>query len=161
MLFEVEGRDVTVAFDGGPVVSDTEWFAVRKLDLELGILAAAAARLPDPRSMVGQVFSTADLLTQTVSQLLGGSFDGNDAARLRHDAVWQTIVGRVPGDDDATLASGSTWARFRYAFTRRERKQPVEERTIESECQATPCARLRQLHRFLVDLFVKTPPTGV
>ena len=159
VLFEVEGREVTVAFDGGQVVSDTGLLAVRKLDLELGILAEAAARLPDPRSIVGQVFSTADLLTQTVYQLLGGYFDCHDAARLRHDAVLQTIVGRVPGDDDATLASGSTLARFRYAFTRRERKLPVAERTIESECQAAQCARLRQLNRFLVDLFVKTRRT--
>lgn len=49
-LFEVDRREVTVAFDGGEVVTDTGLLAIRKLDRELGILSEAAARLPDPRS---------------------------------------------------------------------------------------------------------------
>jgi hypothetical protein len=44
-LFEVERREVTVAFDGGEVVTDTGLLAIRQLDQRLGVLAEAAARL--------------------------------------------------------------------------------------------------------------------
>ena len=64
VLFEVDRREVTLAFDGGEVVTDTGLLAVRKLDRELGILAEAAARLPDPRSELTRVYSTEDLLSQ-------------------------------------------------------------------------------------------------
>jgi hypothetical protein len=158
VLFEVGRREVTVAFDEGEVVTDTGLLAVRKLDRELGVLAEAAARLPDPRSELTSVYSTEDLLTQTVYQLLGGYFDCNDAQTMRHDAVLQTILEQAPGSDAATLASGSTLARFRYAYTRREQSLPLEERTIEQECQQAKIERLRALNRFLVELFVKTRP---
>jgi hypothetical protein len=156
VLFEVDRREVTVVFDGGQVVTDTGLLAIRKLDRELGVLAEAAARLPDPRSELTRQFSTEDLLTQTVYQLLAGCFDCNDAQLLRHDPLLQVLAGRAPGTDTATLASGSTLARFRYAYTRRQRSLPVEERTIEQETQAAKCRRLRELNRFLQDLFVKT-----
>jgi hypothetical protein len=119
-LFEVERREVTVVFDEGDVVTDTGLLAVRKLDQELGILAEAAARLPDPRSELTRTYSTEDLLSQRVYQLLGGYFDANDAQTLRHDPALQTMLDRAPGTDSATLASGSTLARFLYAYTRRE-----------------------------------------
>jgi hypothetical protein len=159
VLFEVDRRAVTVTFDGGEVVTDTGLLALRQLDRRLGVLAEAAARLPDPRSELLRRFSTEELLTQTVYQLLGGYFDCNDAQTLRHDPLMQVLLDHAPGMDTATLASGSTLARFRYAYTRRQRSLPVEERTIEQECQAAKCARLRELNRFLVELFVKTRPT--
>lgn len=159
VLFEVDRREVTVVFDEGQVVTDTGLLAIRKLDRELGVLAEAAARLPDPRSQLTRQFSTEDLLTQTVYQLLAGYFDCNDAQTLRHDPLQQILAERVPGTDAATLASGSTLARFRYAYTRRQQSLPVEERTIEQETQAAKCGRLRELNRFLQDLFVKTRTT--
>ncbi len=159
VLFEVGRREVTVAFDGGQVVTDTGLLAVRQLDRRLGVLAEAAARLPDPRSELLRQFSTEDLLTQTVYQLLGGDFDCNDAQTLRHDPLMQVLLDQVPGQEEATLASGSTLARFRYAFTRRQRNVPVNERTIDQECQAAKCRRLRELNRYLVELFVKTRTT--
>lgn len=164
VLFEVDRREVTVAFDGGEVVTDTGLLAIRKLDRELGILAEAAARLPDPRSELTRVYSTEDLLSQKVYQLLGGYFDSNDAQSLRHDPALQTVLDRIPGTDSATLASGSTLARFNYGFTRREQSLPVEERTIEQECQQAKLDRLKQLNRFLVELFIKsrsTPPREI
>ena len=128
VLFEVDRRDITVAFDGGEVVTDTGLLPIRQLDRRLGVLAEAAARLPDPRSAVLRSFTTADVLTQTVYQLLGGYFDCHDAQFLRHDPLMQVLVDRAPGTDDATLASGSTLARFRYCYTRREQQRPVEVR---------------------------------
>lgn len=158
VLFEVDRREVTVAFDGGEVVTDTGLLAIRKLDLELGVLSEAAARLPDPRSELLRHYSTEQLLTQTVYQLLGGYFDCNDAQVLRHDPLQQVLVGHAPGTEAATLASGSTLARFRYAYTRREQQLPVDERKIDEECQAAKCSRLRVMNRLFVDLFTKTRP---
>lgn len=156
VLFEVDRREVTVAFDGGEVVTDTGLLAIRQLDRQLGILAEAAARLPDPRSELSRKFSTEQLLTQTVYQFLGGYFDCNDAQILRHDPAMQVLADRAPGTGDATLASGSTLARFRYAYTRREQQLPVDDRTIDEECQAAKCERLRVVNQFLMDLFIKT-----
>lgn len=156
VLFKVERREVMVAFDGGEVVTDTGLLAIRQLDRQLGVLAEAAARLPDPRSELFCAFDTEDLLTQTVYQFLAGYFDCHDAQTLRHDPLQQVLLGHAPGAETATLASGSTLARFRYAYTRREQQLPVDERTIEQECQAAKCARIRVLNRFLADLFVKT-----
>lgn len=51
-LFEVNRQTVTVTFDGEQVVSDTGLLPIRQLDQELGILAEAASRLPDPRSQL-------------------------------------------------------------------------------------------------------------
>jgi hypothetical protein len=158
-LFEVDRHAVTVAFDGGDVVTDTGLLLIRDMERSLGILKEAAARLPDPRSELLRKFSTEQLLTQTVYQLLGGYFDCHDADTLRHDPLMQVLVDQVPGAEEATLASGSTLARFRYGYTRRQQQLPVDERTIEQECQAAKCQRLRVLNQFLTELFVKTRRT--
>jgi hypothetical protein len=155
-LFEVDRHEVIVAFEGGEVVTDTGLLAIRQLDRRLGVLAEAAARLPDPRSELLRHFSTEQLLTQTVYQLLGGYFDCNDAQTLRHDPLQQVLNDHAPGTAASTLASGSTLARFRYAYTRREQQLPVDDRTIDQECQAAKCQRLRVLNDFLADLFIKT-----
>jgi len=155
-LFEVDHRAVTVAFDGGEVVTDTGLLAIRQLDQRLGVLSEAASRLPDPRSELLRTYSTEEILTQTVYQLLGGYFDCSDAQALRNDPLMQVLVDHAPGTEAATLASGSTLARFRYCYTRRQRQLPVDERTIEQECQSAKCERVRALNGFLVDLFVKT-----
>jgi hypothetical protein len=86
---------------------------------------------------------------------LGGYFDANDSNVLRGDPLFQTLADRSPSPQQP-LASGSTVSRFKYAYTRRQRHLPEDERTIEQECQAAKCQRLRAINAFLVDLFVKT-----
>lgn len=158
VLWELGRQQVTVDFSAGNIVTDTGLLAVRKLDRELGILAEAAARLADPRSQKFVIHDVERVLVQQVYQLLGGYFDANDADVLRHDALFQTLAERTP-DGNNPLASGSTLSRFKYAYTRRQAKLPVEERTIESECQAAKCQRIRELNKFLVELFIKTRRT--
>lgn len=163
-FFEVDRRKCTVSFDAGEVVTDAGLLPIRQLDLQLGVLQGAAAVLTDPRSALFCTYTTEQVLTQTIYQLLGGYFDCNDANTLRYDPALQTLVGIAPGSDDATLASGSTLARFRYCFTRRQGQLSVDERTIEQECQTAKCERIRALNRYFVDLFVKTrstPPTRI
>ena len=155
-LFEVGRQQVTVTFDGGDVVSDAGLLPIRQLDHELGILAEAARRLPDPRSELFVVHSAERILTQQVYQILAGYPDGNDAQLLRHDPLFKTIAGIDPRETDQPLASGSTLNRFQHAFTRREAQKPIEERDVIFEVRRAQLDRITGLNDFLVDVFVRT-----
>jgi DDE family transposase len=155
-LFEVGRQQVTVSFDGGSVVSDAGLLPIRQLDQELGILAEAARRIPDPRSQLFITHSAEQLLTQQVYQILAGYPDGNDAQLLRDDPLFKTIVGVDPRDEDRPLASGSTVNRFQHAYTRREAQKPLEERDVIFEVRAAQIGRIHGLNEFLVDVFVRT-----
>ena len=69
--------------------------------------------------------------------------------------LFQTLADVSPTPEQP-LASGSTVSRFKYAYTRRQRQLPVEERTIDEECQAAKCQRIAAINQFLVETFVKT-----
>ena len=157
VLWELGRQEVTLDFTGQQVVSDTGLLLIRQLDRKLGVLAEAAARLDDPRSQRYVSHDAEELLVQQVYQLLAGYFDANDANALRHDPLFQAIADVSP-NSERPLASGSTISRFRYAYTRREQELSPEERTIDEECQAAKCQRLRALNQFYVELFVKTRP---
>jgi hypothetical protein len=155
-LFEVGRQRVTLGFDGGQVVSDAGLLPIAQLDLELGILAEAAARLPDPRTPEFVVHSTEQLLRQQVFQILAGYPDGNDAQLLRDDPLFKTVVGIDPRDEDRSLASGSTLNRFQHAYTRREAEKPLEDRDVLFEVRRAQIERINGLNEFLVDVFVRT-----
>lgn len=157
-LFKVGLQQVTAKFDGGQVVSDAGLLPMAQLDHELGILAEAARRLPDPRSQVFVTHSAEDLLRQQVFQILAGYPDGNDAQQLRDDPLFKTIVGVDPRRADRPLASGSTLNRFQHAYTRREADKPLEERDVLPEVRRAQIERIRGLNEFLVDVFVRTRP---
>jgi len=154
-LFEVGRKQVTLDFEGGQVVTDAGLLPIRELDLELGILAEAADRLPDPRDQDLITFSTEQLLAQRVYQILAGYPDGNDANTLRDDPLFKTLVGGSP-DEEQPMASGSTCNRFLHAYTRREAEQPPEDREVLFEQRAAQLQRIRGLNEFLVDVFVRT-----
>lgn len=155
-LFEVGRQVVTVDFAGGGVVSDAGLLPVAQLDRELGILAEAARRLPDPRSEFYVTHSAEQILRQQVFQILAGYPDGNDAQLLRNDPLFKTIVGVDPRDEDRPLASGSTINRFQHAFTRREQAQPIEDRRVIFEVRHAQVERVNGLNEFLIDAFVRT-----
>ena len=155
-LFEVGRQQVTMTFDGGDVVSDAGLLPIRELDRELGILAEAARRLPDPRSQLFVTHSAESILTQQVYQILAGYPDGNDAQLLRDDPLFKTIVGVDPRAPDVSLASGSTINRFHHAFTRREAQKPIEQRDVIFEIRQAQTQRIRALNEFLVDVFVRS-----
>ena len=163
-LFEVGRQQVTMSFDGGNVVSDAGLLPIRELDQELGILAEAARRLPDPRSPLFVTHTAESILTQQVYQILAGYPDGNDAQLLRDDPLFKTIVGKDPRDQDASLASGSTINRFLHSFTRRECEKPIEERDVIFEVRRAQTERINALNDFLIDVFVRTrkqPPAHI
>jgi hypothetical protein len=158
-LFEVGRQQVTVCFDGGQVVSDAGLLPIAELDRELGILAEAARRLPDPRSQLFVVHDAERILRQQVFQILAGYPDGNDAQLLRNDPLFKTIVGTDPRSVDLPLASGSTLNRFQHAFTRREAEKPIEDRDVIFEVRRAQLDRLYALNDFLIDAFVRTRTT--
>jgi hypothetical protein len=155
VLWQLGRQEVTVDFSAEQVVTDAGLLTIRKLDRELGILAEAAARLSDPRSQKLILHDAEELLVQQVYQLLGGYVDANDANVLRNDPLFQTLADASPTSEQP-LASGSTLSRFKYAYTRRQQRLPVEERTIEQECQTAKCQRIAAINQFLVEMFIKT-----
>ncbi len=156
-------QPVAVAFDAPTIVSDTGLLTLRDLDRRLGYLADLAARLPDPRSQPFVTHTAEEILAQQVYQILADYADCNDADQLRSDPLFQVLAGADP-DPDRPLASGSTLARFQYAFTRRQAELPEEDRPAFAEMYRARSARIRILNDFLVETFIRTrrqPPTHV
>src|SRR6266478_326364 len=156
-LWNVGPQQLLVDFQGGRIVSDAGLLAVRALERPLRVIADLAPLLPDPRSPKFIRHSVEALLTQEVYALLAGYPDHNDADELRTDPLFQ-ILADVSPDAAQPLASGSTLARFAYAFTRRQAELPPEERPVLLEVRAAQTQRLKILNRYLVDLFVRTRP---
>lgn len=154
-LWELGSQQITVAFDGGSLVSDAGLLALRALDKELGVLAQLAGRFPDPRDQRLVTHSAEAILTQQVYQILAGYADCNDAQQLRHDPLFQTVADVAPAED-RPLASGSTLARFQQAFTRRQSQLPLQERPVLQEVDAAQTQRLKILNDYLPALFIRT-----
>ena len=162
-LGSVGSQQLHVTFDGGRLVSDAGLLAVRALEKPLRAIAALAERLPDPRSPKFIRHSVEAILTQEVYALLAGYPDFNDANDLRTDPLFQ-ILADVSPDLEQPLASGSTLARFQYAYTRRQAELPREERPVLGEVRAAQTQRLKSLNDYLVDLFIRTrlaPPEEI
>ena len=131
-----------MAFDAPDIVTDTGLLTVRDLDQRLGYLADLARRLPDPRAQPFVTHSTEEILAQQVYQILADYPDCNDADTLRTDPLFQILAGARP-DPDRPLASGVTLARFQYAFTRRQRQLPEEDRPAFAEMYHARNARIQ------------------
>jgi hypothetical protein len=154
-LNKVHRQPLAVAFDGPDIVTDTGLLTVRELDQRLGYLADLARRLPDPRAQPFVSHSAEQILSQQVYQILADYADCNDADSLRSDPLFQILAGAQP-DPDRPLASGSTLARFQYAFTRRQHELPEEQRAAFAEMYHARNARIAILNAFLVDTFIRT-----
>jgi hypothetical protein len=157
-LWELGKQQVTVDFDGGQIVTDAGLLAIRELDKHLGVVAELAEQLPDPRSQKWVTHSREAILTQQVYQILADYADCNDAQVLRDDPLFQTLVDVSP-DSDRPLASGSTLARFKQAFTRRQAEVAPEERAVLLEVDAAQTHRLKIFNNYLVRLFIRTRRT--
>jgi Transposase DDE domain group 1 len=156
-------QQLLVDFQGGHIVSDAGLLAVRALERPLRVIADLAPLLPDPRSPLFIQHSVESILTQEVYALLAGYPDHNDADQLRDDPLFQILADVAPTSDHR-LASGSTLARFNYAYTRRQAQLPPEERDVLLEVQAAQCRRLKIVNDYLVQLFIRTrttPPTEI
>lgn len=102
-------RSVTVDFTGGAVSSNGGALLLRAADRRLGLTAAAARALADPRARGRCRHTALDQLRQRVYGLALGYEDLNDHGDLRHDLALQTAVERV-----SSLASAPTLCRFEH-----------------------------------------------
>jgi Transposase DDE domain group 1 len=162
-LWNLGSQQLRVTFDAGHVVSDAGLLAVRALEKPLRVIADLAQRLPDPRSPKFVRHTAEAVLTQQVYQVLAGYPDCNDAQALRDDALFQ-ILADISPEAEQPLASGSTLARFQYAYTRRQAELPPQERPALLEQRAAQTERVKILNDYLIDLFCRTrrlPPAEI
>ena len=102
-------RSVEVDFSGGAVTSNGGVLLLRAADRRLGLSAAAAGILQDPRDPGRCRHSALAQLRQRLYGLALGYEDLNDHDELRHDLALQTAVDRV-----IPLASAPTLCRFEH-----------------------------------------------
>lgn len=131
------GRRVIEAnFEGGALSSDGGLMLLRQVDRKIGLSAAIAAALHDPRNPDFIVHELRDLVAQQLYGLCCGYEDLNDHAALRQDPLMQTAVGT--GKD---LGSSPTLCRMERRATRADvvaLNRVLVEQFIAS--QATPPA---------------------
>ena len=100
-------RTVEANFQGGEITSDGGVLLLRQVDRYLGLSAAVARALIDPRRQASCAHGGLSLLRQRVYGLALGYEDLNDHQELRHDLAMQTAVDRAE-----VLASSSTLCRW-------------------------------------------------
>ena len=116
----IPAHTVRADFAGGGLSSDLGPILLRGVDLQIGLTKRLAASLSDPRHQSYVSHSHHDILTQRIYQIGCGYEDGNDSNSLRHDPMFKLGAARLPFDDDAALASGSTVSRFEHAARRQD-----------------------------------------
>jgi len=121
-------RQVQANFAGGAITSDGGVLLLRQVDKRLGLSAAVAAALNDPRRQASCVHDGLSLLKQRLYGLALGYEDLNDHQQLRADLALRTAVER-----EAVLASSATLCRWENRADR---------------------AAAWQLHEVLVDQFI-------
>ncbi len=145
---------LAVDFLGGRLTSDGGWTWIAEADAALGLTAALAAVLPDPRRRRGR-HSRLEVLRQRIYQIAAGYEDQDDADTLRRDPLLKLVCGRLP-ESDPDLASQPTLSRFENACSARDcyRLAEVlgEVYLRERECDGVPT-------RIVLDLDSTDDPT--
>ena len=100
-------RSVEANFQGGAITSDGGVLLLRQVDRRLGLSAAVAQALVDPRRQASCQHDGLSLLRQRLYALALGYEDLNDHQSLRTDVAIQTAVER-----DTVLASSATLCRW-------------------------------------------------
>ncbi len=103
----VNRRTVEASFAGGDMTSDGGVLLLRQADRLLGLSAAIALALKDPRRQASCDHKLLGLVRQRLYALALGYEDLNDHEGLRRDVAMQTAVER-----DQVLASAPTLCRF-------------------------------------------------
>ena len=87
---------MVVEFSAGQASSDAGWLLLAGMDKQLGLSRRLARCLHDGRDPAKVRHEMRQLLVQRMLQIGGGYEDGNDADRLRRDAVLKLCCGRCP-----------------------------------------------------------------
>ena len=100
-------RSVEANFQGGDITSDGGVLLLRQVDRRLGLSAAVAQALDDPRRQASCQHDAVSLIRQRLYALALGYEDLNDHQSLRTDVAMQTAVER-----ESVLASSATLCRW-------------------------------------------------
>lgn len=112
---ELLSRPLHVHFDEPNTTSDGGAVLVKAVDDRLGLIQNMTACLSDDREAGKVVHTFEDLFRQRVYGLACGYADANDVARVGHDPLHKSLLGRDPlGAVD--LASQPTLSRFENAL---------------------------------------------
>ncbi len=109
------GKPVVAQFDQPDASSDGGAVLLKACDERLGLTAALADCLHDPRQQSKVAHSFHDLIRQRVYGMACGYEDCNDAARIGEDPVHKMLLDRDPVEG-STLASQATLSRFENAL---------------------------------------------
>jgi hypothetical protein len=93
-----------------PLTSDAGLLPLRQFDERIGLSAAFAAALHDPRHPRRVEHSFLEMVRVRLYGILADYEDQNDHDTLRHDPVFKLLAGRAPGGP--ALASQPTLSRF-------------------------------------------------
>jgi hypothetical protein len=116
----VAGLSVRADFDGGTLSSDFGPMLLRGVDRRIGLSERLSAAFNDRRHPSYITHSARDLIAQRVYQIACAYEDGNDANRLRTDALFKLGLERKPLDKATDLASAPTFSRLENAATARD-----------------------------------------
>jgi hypothetical protein len=108
--FDFYDLPVVVAPAAGQLTSDAGLLLFRQLDQRLGLTAACAQALNDPRDPDLIEHPLAAMVRSRVYGILAGYADQNDHDTLRSDPLFKLLADRAP--DAAPLASQPTLSRF-------------------------------------------------
>jgi hypothetical protein len=100
-------RQIEARFDGGSMTSDAGVMLLSAVDRKIGLTAAAARCIADPRNPLLITHAVRDMLRQRVYGLALGWEDLNDHKALRQDVAMQTALGV-----DREVASAPTLCRL-------------------------------------------------
>jgi hypothetical protein len=111
------GQKLEIAFDQARLSSDAGVLVLASDPWTAHVLDTLSGVLEDGRR--NPRHSIRDLLGQRVLGIVAGYHDANDAKGLRHDGIFQSALGRKPGEA-STLASQPTLCRLENGVSRRE-----------------------------------------
>lgn len=114
----VRRRKVEASFAGGAISSDGGVLLLQQVDQRLGLSAAVAGVLDDPRRQASCEHDLLSVIRQRLYGLALGYEDLNDHDTLRHDLLMQTAVQR-----DRALASSPTLCRMENRADRETARQ--------------------------------------
>ena len=149
-------RPLVATFDQAHASSDGGAILLKAADRSLGLTAALAQALADPRAATRVTHAWPDVLAQRIFGIACGYPDANDADGLADDPMQKLLLDRDP-ITGGRLASQPTVSRFENAVTPRALYAMGEALTD------TVIARLRQrtrrVRRVTIDLDVTEDPT--
>jgi hypothetical protein len=149
-------KPLVVTFDQAHASSDGGAILLKAADRALGLTAALAEVLDDPRSARHVRQPWGDILAQRIFGIACGYADGNDADGLADDPIHKLLLDRDP-IDGRRLASQPTISRFENALSPRELYRLGD--ALTDRVIARHRRRKRRARRITIDVDVTEDPT--